>query len=133
VTVDRHQSHVLVVDDERSFAAVVSELLAAEGYRVHTAHDGLSAMRMLATLPRFPDVVVCDVMLPGLSGPRLATELRQRFPRQRLPIVLLSASADPRTDLRDVWFLAKPVDILELLDLLDRVRHLPPAMVNLSA
>jgi CheY-like chemotaxis protein len=117
---------VLVVDDERPFAAVLAELLTAEGNRVQVAHDGRRAMRILTTQPRFPDVVLCDVMLPGLNGPSLAAELRRRFPNRRLPIVLMSASADPRTDLRDVWFLAKPIDVPELLDLLDRVRELPP-------
>jgi CheY-like chemotaxis protein len=109
---------VLIVDDERTFADVVAELLVDEGYTVLRAYDGLSALRMLSSEESQPDVVLCDVMLPALSGDRLAAEVRRLFPDRRLPIVLVSASADPRVDLPDVRFLPKPLDFGELLPLL---------------
>jgi DNA-binding response OmpR family regulator len=63
-------------------------------------------------------------MLPMLRGDRVAAEVRRRFPRQRLPIVLMSASVDPRVELRDVEFMAKPFETVDLLrrlaTLLDR-------------
>jgi CheY-like chemotaxis protein len=114
---DRMQRHVLLVDDERAFAEVVAELLLEEGYRVELAHDGAHALHLITTSARVPDLLVCDVMLPGLSGKQVAVEVRRRFPAQRLPIVLLSASADPQIELPDVWFLPKPVDFAELLRL----------------
>ncbi|GAC1325853.1 MAG: hypothetical protein NVSMB2_24630 [Chloroflexota bacterium] len=112
---------ILIVDDEKAFADVVSELLTDEGFSVLHASDGMSAVQMLSSDRFQPDLVVCDVMLPGLRGDRIASEVRRLYPQKRLPIVLLSASADPRVTLRDVWFLSKPVDCDELLALLDRV------------
>ncbi len=44
-------------------------------------------------------------MLPGLRGDLLAGAVRERFPKQRLPIALLSAGGDPHVELRDVWFI----------------------------
>ena len=112
---------VLIVDDERTFAEILGELLVDEGYSVVRAHDGVTALNMVASERMGPDLILCDVMLPGLRGDRLAAEIRRRLPHRRLPIVLLSASADPRRHLRDVSFLAKPVDFKELLKTMERL------------
>jgi len=76
-----------------------------------------------------PDLVICDVMLPVLRGDRFAREVRQRFPRRNLPILLMSASADPRVPLPKVEFMAKPFETGELLsrisDLLAPARTVP--------
>jgi CheY-like chemotaxis protein len=111
---------VLIVDDEKTFAEIVGELLADEGYAVVRAHDGVTALNMVASNHLRPDVVLCDVMLPGLRGDRFVAEVRRRLPHRRLPIVLLSASADPRVRARDVWFLSKPIDFAELLETIER-------------
>ena len=112
---------VLIVDDERTFAEIVGELLADEGYSVVRAHDGVTALNMVGSERMRPDLMVCDVMLPGLRGDRLVAEVRRQFPQRRLPIVLLSASADPRLHARDVSFLAKPVDFKDLLKTMERL------------
>jgi CheY-like chemotaxis protein len=106
---------ILIVDDEPAFAEVLAELLVDEGYSVIRAQDGITALSMLSTQRLSPHLIVCDVMLPGLKGDRLAHEIRRRFPRRRLPILLMSASRDPQVSLRDVCFLPKPVDLRELL------------------
>jgi CheY-like chemotaxis protein len=107
---------ILIVEDERAFAEVLTELLLDEGYSVAHACEGITALNMLgASKARRPDLIVCDIMLPGLRGDRFAAEVRRRFPRQRLPILLMSASADPRIELRDVSFLSKPFDSSDLL------------------
>jgi len=112
---------VLIIEDERAFADVVGELLIEEGYAVVRTRDALSAVSMLASERLSPDLIVCDVMLPGLRGDRLAAEVRRRFPSRRLPILLLSASADPRVSLRDVLFMSKPLDIKSFLKTVKRL------------
>jgi two-component system response regulator MprA len=112
---------VLIVDDERTFSEILGELLADEGYCVARAHDGVTALNMLASERLSPDLLLCDVMLPGLRGDRLAAEVRRRFPKRRLPIVLLSASPNPHVRVPDVSFLAKPIDFKELLDTIERL------------
>ncbi len=107
---------ILLVEDELAFAEVLAEFLAEEGYSVLHARDGISALNLLASShARQPDLILCDVMLPALRGDRLAREIRARFPTKALPIVLMSASADPHLDLADVSFIAKPFDSDELL------------------
>ena len=112
---------VLIVDDERTFSEIIGELLVDEGYSVVRAHDGVTALNMLASERLSPDLVLCDVMLPGLRGDRLAAEVRRRFPKRRLPIVLLSASPCPKVTVPDVWFLPKPIDFTELLETIERL------------
>jgi two-component system, OmpR family, response regulator MprA len=107
--------HILIVEDERAFAEVLTELLIDEGYSVVTVRDGVTALKMVGGPGPRADVVICDVMLPGLRGDRLAAEIRSRFPRRRLPILLMSASADPSLKLRDVEFMSKPFETSELL------------------
>ncbi len=108
---------ILIVEDERAFAEVLAELLRDEGYSVVHVRDGITALKMLGTerAPR-PDLILCDVMLPGLRGDRLAAEVRSRFPRRKVPILLMSASADPHAGLPSVEFMAKPFETGELLD-----------------
>jgi DNA-binding response OmpR family regulator len=115
------RARVLVVDDEKAYADVLAEFLADEGFSVSRAYDGLTALQMLQSTQFSPDAVICDVMLPGLRGDRLASEVRRLIPHRKLPIILMSASDDPRVNLRDVSFLNKPVDCGVLVDRLDQV------------
>jgi len=116
---------VLLVDDERAYAEVLSELLDDEEFHVRRVHNGCDALTACGDGEGLPDVVLCDVMLPGLRGDGVVHELRKRFPEQRLPVVLMSASADPRVQARDVWFLPKPLDFGELIALLASLMESP--------
>jgi DNA-binding response OmpR family regulator len=82
-------NRILVVDDEARVREVVAGYLAREGYRVQTAPEGESARRYLIEFQ--PDLVVLDVMLPGVSGFDLLQEIRQRGD---LAVILLTARAD---------------------------------------
>ncbi|HUZ01194.1 MAG TPA: response regulator transcription factor [Thermomicrobiaceae bacterium] len=66
---------VLVVDDERTLVDLVSAYLSREGFVVFGAHDGPSAVELART--RQPDVVVLDLMLPGMDGLEVCRQLRQ--------------------------------------------------------
>ncbi len=112
---DGTRGRILIVDDEPAFADVLAELLIDEGYSVRVVRDGVTALNILTCQTPSPDLIMCDVMLPMLRGDRVASEVRRRFPRHRLPIVLMSASADPRVELRDVEFMAKPFETTNLL------------------
>ena len=81
--------HVLIVDDEKRIREVVEYALQKDGYRVSTAADGLEA---LAAVDRDrPDLVVLDVMLPGLDGLSVCRKIRSQH---QTPILFLSARAD---------------------------------------
>jgi two-component system phosphate regulon response regulator PhoB len=83
---------VLVVEDERDIAALVSYHLTKEGYRVRTAETGQEALSAITT--ERPDLVILDLMLPGLSGYEVLSEMRRRPESASLPVVVLTARRD---------------------------------------
>ncbi len=82
---------VLVVDDEPTIAEVVSRYLERAGYRACVAGDGISAVEMSAALQ--PDLVVLDIMLPGLGGLEVMRRLRECH-GQRPAVILLTAKGE---------------------------------------
>ncbi len=80
---------ILVVDDEPDITALVAYHLAKEGYRVTTAANGRDALR--AAREERPDLVVLDLMLPGVSGYDVLAELRRREDTKELGVILLTA------------------------------------------
>ena len=80
-------SHVLVVDDDEQIRTPLHRLLALEGFSVATAANGEDALRQAAE--RFPDLVVLDVMMPGLDGIEVCR--RMRASDARLCIIMLTA------------------------------------------
>ncbi len=83
---------VLVVDDEADITALVAYHLAKAGYRVATAGNGRDALR--AAREERPDLVVLDLMLPGVSGYDVLAELRQRDETKDIGVVVLTARKD---------------------------------------
>ncbi len=80
---------ILVVDDEPDITALVAYHLAKTGYRVSTAANGADALR--SAREERPDIVVLDLMLPGLSGYEVLTELRKRDETRDVGVILLTA------------------------------------------
>jgi two-component system, OmpR family, response regulator ResD len=89
---NRHvRGSVLVVDDEPTIAEVVSRYLERAGYDVRTAGDGTDALRMVSDSR--PDLVVLDLMLPGLNGLEVMRRVRE-LDRDRVAIILLTAKGE---------------------------------------
>lgn len=80
---------ILVVDDEPSIVSNVRAYLEREGYIVQTAEDGVAALRMARSFA--PDLVVLDIMLPGIDGLEVLRRLRQS---SEVYVLLLTARAD---------------------------------------
>ncbi|MGQ9787230.1 MAG: response regulator [Anaerolineae bacterium] len=66
---------ILVVDDEQNIVELVAAYLRREGYQVHIATDGISGLRAARSIK--PDLIVLDIMLPGMDGLELLTQLRR--------------------------------------------------------
>ena len=79
---------MLVVDDEPTVREVVSRYLELSGYRVTVAGDGHAALRLALSAHAPPDLVVLDLMLPGMDGLELCRRLRASA---SIPIVILTA------------------------------------------
>jgi two-component system response regulator RegX3 len=80
------EPHVLVVEDEPSFAEALTVGLRREGFRVTVAGDGVAALERFGEIE--PDIVLLDVMLPRLSGVDVCREIRGRSP---VPIIMVTA------------------------------------------
>ena len=109
---------ILVVDDGLEFSAAVTRLLTARGYHVSTAVDGAQALASIGE--NQPDVVLLDVMMPGLDGFEICRQIK-RNPRTRLvPVVLVTGLTSREDRMRGIEvgaddFLAKPPDWQELM------------------
>jgi DNA-binding response OmpR family regulator len=77
---------VLVIEDDPTVAEVVARYLSREGYSVAVSTDGLAGLRTALESP--PDLVVLDLMLPGLSGVEVLSQLRKSTP---VPVIMLTA------------------------------------------
>jgi len=107
---------ILVIEDEARIQAFLARGLEAEGYTVVAAGDGHEGLD-LATGARW-DLVVLDLLLPGLNGLQVLKELQRTKPE--LPVVILSARGDVQTKLRGFElgatdYVAKPFALDELL------------------
>lgn len=84
---------ILVIDDEESVRMPLSDLLRFEGYEVMEAQDGESGLQ-LAT-EQTPDLVLCDIMMPGMDGFEVLEELRRFSFMAMTPFIFLTARIDP--------------------------------------
>ncbi|HVH09657.1 MAG TPA: response regulator [Gemmatimonadales bacterium] len=90
MTITESANHrILVVDDEADITALVAYHLAKEGYRVTTAANGRDALR--AAREERPDLVVLDLMLPGVTGYDVLAELRRRDETREIGVIVLTA------------------------------------------
>jgi DNA-binding response OmpR family regulator len=105
---------VLVVDDKKDVADSLAQYLrAAAGHEVRVAYDGARAIRMATAA--VPDVVVCDIAMPGLPGLRVAEALSKLDPRPLLVAVTAFGGLCPESAAREAGFdhyLVKPADPL---------------------
>lgn len=102
---------VLVVDDEEDVVEVVSHFLKDEGYNVRTAYDGQEALDKAGA---DIDLIVLDIMLPGIDGFEVCERLRSRADTETIPIIFLSAKTEEEDQIRGLMmggddYLTKPV------------------------
>ena len=112
------EPHLLVVDDDARLRELLRRYLSENGFRVSVAADAADARANLAGFAF--DLVVLDVMMPGENGIDLTRALRAQGQPQRLPILLLTAMAQPEDRVNGLEqgaddFLAKPFEPRELV------------------
>jgi two-component system phosphate regulon response regulator PhoB len=141
---------ILIIEDERGLTEVLEYNLKREGYETVVAHDGQEGLRKAQTV--LPDLILLDVMLPGLSGFDVCRELRAGERTREIPIIIISAKSEETDQIvgfslgaddyvtkpfhikvllqrikalqRRVEGVADPVDVVEYLGVrIDRVRH----------
>ena len=117
---------ILVVDDEPVLRTIVREILHEEGYAVIEAADGRVMLEIMAR--ERPDLVLMDVMMPGIDGCEAYQQLRSQPEHRDVPVVMMSAGVRPtRLDPSLAGFMAKPFDLTQLIDLVTRLIGHPHA------
>ena len=111
-------SHILIVEDEKHLGVGIKYNLAAEGHRVTLVEDGTTALRMLKNDPSAYDLIVLDLMLPGMSGYAVCEAIRDGG--LNTPVLMLSARtlAEDRTRGFEVGanqYMSKPFELDELI------------------
>ena len=112
---------VLVIDDDEAIRELLALVLDEEGYAVQTAGDGRAALALLQDWQA--DLIVLDLLMPGMDGAAFLAELRPEPGRER-PVLLLSAAqgaGEAAWRLGVAGAFAKPFDLDELLLSIDRL------------
>jgi DNA-binding NtrC family response regulator len=118
---------ILIVDDDHAQRSLLESFLQAHGFQTQSAASGEAALQLMSEEPYA--MMISDVRMPGMSG--LETLRRVRQKRPDLPVLLVTAFADIRsavTAMRDgaVNYLAKPIDLDELLVTIRKATHMAP-------
>jgi DNA-binding response OmpR family regulator len=113
---------ILIIEDDRHIAEGIQLNLTLQGYEVVIAPDGVAGLNKWKEIG--PDLVILDIMLPGIDGLSILQSIR--LEDERLPILILSAKGDPDDRIKGLAFgvddyLAKPFNLEELLLRIDRL------------
>ena len=115
---------VLCIEDEATIRLLIAEALSEAGHDVLEAADGETGLQ--AVLQHRPDIVICDSLMPAMTGIELCGEIRNLHPQLgTLPFILLSAHAN-KSKIEDglalgaTAYLTKPVDLDHLVDIVEQ-------------
>ncbi len=119
-----HHGRILVVEDESTVRIVVEKMLLRQGYAVTVASDARQALELMEQRRLRLDLLISDVLLPGLNGRELASLLMERQPD--LKVIYMSGFTDEvfgQEDMEDesLHFISKPFEPSALLSLVDEV------------
>lgn len=129
-------AYVLLVEDEPDISALVAFHLARESYRVRTAADGTEALSIIER--ERPDLVVLDLLLPGLQGLEVLRQLREQPETRSIPVIILTARKAEEDRIEGLRlgaddYVSKPFSPQELVlrvgAVLRRVHQPPPSAV----
>lgn len=109
------QTLIMIVDDDAALGEMLSIVLNGSGFETVTCQDGLRAVEMFPTL--HPDLVLLDIMLPGLDGVQVAQRIRQTA---NTPIIMLTAKSDTTDVVKGLEagaddYVVKPFEVVELM------------------
>jgi DNA-binding response OmpR family regulator len=124
-------ARILIVDDDAATLDILARWLTREGYRTLNANGGAACLELLAREGNGDadiDVIVLDVMMPGIDGLKVCEHVRGNESWRNIPIVLLTAKDDMETRVRGMAlgvseYLTKPVNKRELLNRLEAQVH----------
>lgn len=124
VNIPAAAAKILIVDDEPNIVIALEFLLLREGHRIEKAFNGLQALEIAAEF--LPDLVVLDVMMPGIDGFEVANKMRQSPDLENTKIVFLTAKGTQRDKATGYasgaeYYLVKPFDNEEFVQTITEI------------
>jgi CheY-like chemotaxis protein len=120
-------TQVLIVDDDPVMGELLDALLTVEGYRVTRAHSGEEALKVAREGAPRPDIILCDIHMPGMRGGELAKALSADRSKGTLPastVILAMSGSSPSADESKSFegFLRKPFSVADFTRAVERAR-----------
>ena len=114
---------ILVIEDNEEIRENTSEILELAGYTVINASNGKEGL--LAATEGSPDIILCDIMMPGLDGYEVFDLLKNKVETSHIPIVYVSASAEKSDvkramDMGACGYVRKPFEVEELMEAINK-------------
>lgn len=112
-----NKKKVLIVDDDPQIRKILERLLQSPEYELQVAEDGQAAIEAIASF--HPQLVILDIMMPGMSGIEVCRQIREQFPEEAIQVLMLSAK-DSQSDRRQALefgaddYVTKPFHIASL-------------------
>jgi DNA-binding response OmpR family regulator len=114
---------IMVVDDEEDIRTTVGQVLEISGYEVIKAENGSECLQKLEQ--GVPDLVILDIMMPGMSGWDVAARIKENEKWNAVPIVFLTAKGDEMSmgmgGLASKDYIVKPFDVVKLKQCVDQI------------
>ncbi len=117
---------IVAIDDDKKVTVFIKKGLVKSGHTVFTADDGTIGLKLIKE--KNPDLIICDMQIPGIHGAELARQLRNDPEYKNLKIILMTSVYRKINWLLDLksWtdgFIEKPFDILKLIELIDSIMN----------
>lgn len=112
------KTKILLIEDEENILDIVKDVLKEEGFQVKTANGGSKGVEIASTW--IPDLIICDIMMPGMDGYQVFEELKSQPETAVIPFIYLTAKADYQDfrkgmNLGAADYIFKPFDIRSLV------------------
>jgi CheY-like chemotaxis protein len=116
----------LIIEDNLEIRENTSELLELAGYNVVTANNGAEGIK--AASIKFPDVILCDIMMPQTNGYEVLQVLKDNPVTAQIPFIYVTASAEKKEvnlamEMGADGYVRKPFDVRELMDAIEKVMN----------
>ena len=119
------KGNVLILDDDDFVRETICEVVEGFGYRIEAAKDGAAALAAIRKEP--PDILITDIIMPGISGLEVIAEIRKNFPEVKIIAISGGGGAKGSDNLSEAaklgsdWIIPKPIDIKELENVLKQL------------
>ena len=118
--------NILIVDDSTTNIVLLEAIFEDAGYKLHTALSVSEAIHSMSKT--LPDLILLDLLMPKISGFEFLEQLRGNDKSKNIPVIVISAVSDDENiarilNTRAVEFVSKPVDIRNLLALVEKTLH----------